>query len=700
MKIYKYFLPLSLLVFAIPAHATVYTVKPSGGSFTTFSACSGTAVAGDSCVGYAASAGGSQSYAGWTQTHNGTSGNYINFSVNSGDHITLTSGVTINGVSWTTYSGFILTSGFTGNGTTAHNIVISCTGSIGNSLFRINDGLGTGGANNSIVGNTVSASSAGNIVGIYLYGNSNLIDGNTLTGFDGDCMDLGGMNVVVRNNICKNVDGATSGQHIDFVQVIGAGTTPTLSFSLIENNMEQNCTNGGGNCHFLIVRTGSGPIADTVIARYNYAQNLDSQGSVEYGGVGDSAPNGWFYNNTIADTGLYNGNGSGIDWQGTVSGAAGFNNIFYNVQTATSSWSPLYNFSAGGIAENANLAFTTGYSGGWGSPYSTEATYAALHSKDPLFANYPTDDSLSPSSPAIGAGVALTTASGAGSASTSLTMVNAHAFQPGWAGTQADWIRIGSSTVVQISTINYTTNVVTLASPVSWNNGDPIYLYKDSNGNIKLPNASPNVGAYQGGTPPPPPPPPIPNPVVIIGLAPAEVSLQTGASQQFTATVSCASTTQPCSAPETWSVTPTALGAITNAGFFTAGSTAQSGVVSVVATNPSGETPASVSATSSVTVTPPPPPPTKPPTGSISGCTKPSFNSSVACTLKWSAGTYAIASVTASFGNQASFIFAANLSGSSFSIPESAVKGQTITTTLVLTDAQGTKSTILSTHSY
>jgi hypothetical protein len=38
-----------------------------------------------------------------------------------------------------------------------------------------------------------------------------------------------------------------------------------------------------------------------------------------------------------------------------------------------------------------------------------------------------------------------------------------------------------------------------LASPVSWNNGDPIYLYKDSSGTIVLTGQTPDIGAYPYG---------------------------------------------------------------------------------------------------------------------------------------------------------------------------------------------------------
>lgn len=475
------------------AGATAYTVKSSGGDFTTLSAAAAVAVAGDKVTVFASAS----PQSGWTQPSSGSAGNLITFTVNSGDAVSITSTVTISSRSYIDIDHFSFSAvGILGNGSSAHNVIDSNIFNGNATAFRINDGLGTGGSDNVFSNNSVTIPNANLTASIYLFGDRNRIEGNTIVGGDDDCMDIGGANVVVRNNVCTGKDGTASGgtDHIDFIQVIGAGTSPTLSFSLVENNTEKGCTNDGGNCHFIIIRTGTGPVADTDIVRFNYAQNLDAQGPISFGGAGDSVPNGWFYNNSIAPESLYNGNGACASWQNAAAGAA-FNNLCYNTATGNSSFSPFFDFSGGGMVENGNLVFTTSYSGAWNTPYSSEATYASLHNANPLLANYPTDDSLQASSPAIGAGVALTTASSSGSSSTALTAANAHGFQPGWAGTNADWIRIGASATVQISAINYSTNVITLATPQTWSNGDSIYLYKDSSGNVKLNGAKPNVGA-------------------------------------------------------------------------------------------------------------------------------------------------------------------------------------------------------------
>jgi hypothetical protein len=133
-----------------------------------------------------------------------------------------------------------------------------------------------------------------------------------------------------------------------------------------------------------------------------------------------------------------------------------------------------------------------------------------LRNLNPQFASYPTDATLLTTSPARNAGVALTTvASGDSGSGTSLKVNDAHGLQPGWAGTQGDTIRVGASTTVQITAIDYSTNTITLASGISRAPSDPVYLYRNSSGAVVLFGSRPDVGAswFGGSTPPAPLPP-------------------------------------------------------------------------------------------------------------------------------------------------------------------------------------------------
>jgi hypothetical protein len=118
------------------------------------------------------------------------------------------------------------------------------------------------------------------------------------------------------------------------------------------------------------------------------------------------------------------------------------------------------------------------------------------------------DLSLQSTSGAIDAGTWLTTANGGGVSSATLVVADAGFFQDGSAGSDLargvtffpDWIAIGNVfNAVQISKINYSTNTITLASPMSWSNNDPVWLYKKSDGVRVLYGSAPDIGAAEYG---------------------------------------------------------------------------------------------------------------------------------------------------------------------------------------------------------
>jgi hypothetical protein len=116
------------------------------------------------------------------------------------------------------------------------------------------------------------------------------------------------------------------------------------------------------------------------------------------------------------------------------------------------------------------------------------------------------DLGLQASSPAINGGAYLTQANGAGANSTTLVVDDVGYFQDGTWGSDlargvtlfADWIAIGTvANAVQISSINYDTNTISLASPMTWSDGANIWLYKDSSGRRVLYGNAPDIGAYE-----------------------------------------------------------------------------------------------------------------------------------------------------------------------------------------------------------
>ncbi len=476
---------LTFLLLTTSAFATTRTVKTSGGDFTNPVTCINASSPGDICEMYTGS------FTGGTVTVSGSAGNVITLQKATGQSPTVTSTITVSSRSYLTFSNLAFTAGITGNGSTQHITIDSNTFTGNVTAWRINDGLGANGSNNVFSNNTITFSSiASSTVMVYVFGDNNRFENNTFTGGGGDCMELGGTNLVVRGNFCHGQSGATSSEHIDFVQGIG-GASPVISFSLFENNVIQANVN---QAHCIIIRTLASGVADGNIFRYNFCQNLDSSGG-NFGGSGDTVPDNKFYNNTIALEHKIAENGDWASWQNANTGSS-FNNIYYNSEA--DSWSPIIAAGTTGFTANADITYNSvgPYTGSWNSPYSAEATYATLKNQNPVFANYPTDGTLSAGSPAIGAGVKLTSAVGAGTASTSLTVGDSYFFQSGWAGTNADWIRIGASTTVQISSINNGTNVITLASAATWSNGDPVYMYKNSSGTVVLNGSAPDIGAY------------------------------------------------------------------------------------------------------------------------------------------------------------------------------------------------------------
>lgn len=522
------------LLFAIAvasalSHATTFDVT-SGQSIATV--C-GSAVAGDICQVHIGS------YAGFTARSGSQGGGYVTYiAANttqptcngnsgpskvscagpSGDAVTITSGISLAGISYAAIVGFTMGSNTISVNTSSHNNVIAYnkwTGATG--VINQTDSVGSTDSDNRIAYNVIDRTgiTASTLAAIYFYGDRNLFEHNESINGSSDFIDGGGLNNVVRDNYFHGSNGSTSGEHIDFVQVQGS-TGPTWSHGLTENNVEDGCTN---QCHFFQIRGGAGFIPDTPIIRLNYAHNLDSL----FGGFGDHSDNGggaslintWCYQNTAALETSNNAAGNGCGFDGFGAGTS-LNNIFYNVQPGNSpNQTPIIQNTGQYLAANGDLTFTSGYSGAYNPPYSSEPTYAALHNVNPLFANYPTDGTLQPSSPALAAGVALTTTTNSGSSSTSLTVADGHGFQPRWGpinmpsgsslngNVQGDWIKIGSgvpsaSNTTQITGISYgagTAATFTISPALTWAINAPIYLYKDSDGTVQLTAALPNIGA-------------------------------------------------------------------------------------------------------------------------------------------------------------------------------------------------------------
>ena len=537
-----------ILVLAVSAAATNHTVKAGGGgNYTTIQACANAATAGDTCTVYSGTYNEAPSL-----SHSGTGTNgvctaCITFAVNAGDTVTTQP--------WNVAANYVIIQGFTitdptftiGNagiyihsGTTGVQILNNILTQVGRAAggqtssgypcISMQDGPSH---YTTIKGNTVSWCSAlssqmnvanGNshiATGIVLLGDHILLHGNDISHVtNGISLGGGSTNVAIIGNkyhdtYIGSVDGTppngehdalgcieanSCDTHLDFTEAAGGGNNHILW----ENNSASNIW-GTQGAHMWFVSSASATDS-YAISRFNKGYQVGSAYLANEAFT--SNPYGMTYWKDYNNSYIFSQQQSNGQQALAVCGQNGangslLNDLFYNdVNPAGTANAAYYLWGASCLPVNSghNLGYDSACTAGTlaGSTTGQMATDSGNINADPLLvATDGTSIALQAGSPAIGAGTYLTTASGSGSSSTSLTVADAAYFQDGWGipGVSADWIRIGSTTTIQISSINHSTNVITLASAVSWNKNDPIYLYKDSSGNVVLNGANPNIGA-------------------------------------------------------------------------------------------------------------------------------------------------------------------------------------------------------------
>jgi len=239
------------------------------------------------------------------------------------------------------------------------------------------------------------------------------------------------------------------------------------------------------------------PVDGTII-RYNYI--FANEGSAIYYKNQSGAPDDThLYNNTM----YRNGFGEYISWRGAILLACydsgppanniNMNNIIFNNATPPYRCTYMCETKVPGCMYSINKYY---------SNFEEDPLFVNPDLADPSSLSLP-DLTLQPSSKAIDAGSELTkvaaTDSGTG---TTLKVEDAGFFQDGTWGApgrvQADWIAIGTtSNVVQIASIDYMTDTITLASSLQRQSQDKIWLYKDSKGATVLFGAAPDIGAYE-----------------------------------------------------------------------------------------------------------------------------------------------------------------------------------------------------------
>jgi len=329
--------------------------------------------------------------------------------------------------------------------------------------------------------------------GISIWTNHAIIEHNDLANND-DSIEYAGDFNVVRHNAFHDITEANcsasfhgSNCHPDIFE---SEPTQETQHQLFESNHAYNLQPPCSGCIDMHIMLTQGDVcgANTCqhdISRFNQFIAPDNTYNLGYfilNDLGSWAHNRW-YNNSASHAGSTNA-GNTAELHGSVGpDLTAKNELWYDSGVGIGVNSTNYHDGSGTVVANNLINPGT-------NPFANGLTF-------PL--------NLASGSAAIGAGGALTTASGSGSSSTALTVVDPWYFQDGWgfpSGTgvgqmSPDWIRIGASTTVQIAVggINYATGVITLANAVSWNNGDSVYISKISDGTAVLLNAAPDQGA-------------------------------------------------------------------------------------------------------------------------------------------------------------------------------------------------------------
>lgn len=486
--------------------ALVYYVKgDSTVDYSTIQSCANAITSGQTCY---VLAGNYDEYI--TIASSGTSGSRITFQGDATSTVTV-KGFSLTGKDYNTIKKFTVTGNTSSNAffiksATSTQVLDNTIHDTSGICIRLHP---TGPSNHTLIKNNnlsyCGSADASPSIGVQVEGAYNVVTDNTMHHLGDDATRVFGNYNIVRNNTFYDLDLYTniwSGNvaHIDGIQTF-CDTTSLLEMNhnLIENNYMYDSPDT--NTHFSIFQHNDESCTGfhDVVIRGNKTHHLGSffvLGNNTFEKIR-------VYNNTITDGNISSTpkpNNSSISIADSSTGAKIFNNLFYDSHKDGLSAYSIDATSQTDYEAGYNLGYSTACttSCGWSTPFGSETT--AIRNQNPNFSNYSTSYDLRSDSPAVNAGRYLTqvddTDSGTG---TTLIVDDAGYFQAGSDGmVDADWIAVGSvSNIVQISSIDYTTNTITLSSSINRSDGNNVWLYKDSDGTRVLYGSGPDIGAVE-----------------------------------------------------------------------------------------------------------------------------------------------------------------------------------------------------------
>lgn len=515
------------LLFAASTNGASLTVKSGGGgNYTTIQACATAMAAGDTCTVYAGT------YNESPTVPAGTSGNYKMLKVNGSDVVTVL-GFTLN--SHTKLTGnctapaAINTCGFNiqnpsspstacisfPNNTTdvyvVNNVLYAC-GAIGPGWSTYTSYIYIQGNTESYTCTTSSlVPTTKTCNSINLYGDHYLIEGNDFSHYTLS-LNWNPSYSIARNNTFHDqfeTEAGGNGHTDTWFSDPGGTNLVNNQYNVYEGNNQRNGV--GPNSKGPLFQAPSCTGCANAIVRFNVTGRIGS-GSTTNDQNWQSVK---VYNNTTVDansdagtTGLESDNSSDSNPRNP-----SFLNQIYYYSRSIATINPYACGNSSNCNFGHNLYWCTapctsvfGHVYGTGSFLSDPGNLNA----DPKFASYISAGNaannyhLQAGSPAIGAGTSLTTvAAGDGGSGTSLVVNDVSYFQDGYglanpnSTVTGDCISVGAAANhVCITAINYSTNTLTLASPIGRSAGQGIYLYSKSDGVQVLTGNAPDIGAY------------------------------------------------------------------------------------------------------------------------------------------------------------------------------------------------------------